>query len=127
MMAEDAKEQDEHIPGFVTVWKAEDAGEPQEITCPRCDKVFGTVGEKTTTELLCRQCQTMYRVVGNPDGEPTVEQMGRKIIVAEGDGRLGDALRGKRPTEWKFTTGDYVFQIMLVILLFVALMISMSQ
>ena len=120
-MADDTTHPDEHVPGFVTVWKAKDGGPRQEVICPRCDKAFGSVGENDETELLCRQCQTVYRVRGNAGGAPTLEAAGRRILVEEGDGRLGDALRGKRPKDWNFSTGDYVFHIILLIALFVAL------
>lgn len=117
----------EQVPGFVTVWRAEDAGLAQEVTCPRCDTVFGSVGERSETELLCRKCQTVYRVRGTAGGTPTVEALGRRILVDEGDGRLGDALRGRRPKDWTFSTGDYVLHVILIIALFVALAISMAH
>ena len=113
------------LPGFVTVWHSKDEGPQQDVTCPKCNKVFGTVGEKGEMELFCKQCQTVYFVKGNPDGEPAIEQKGRRIVI-EGSSRLADALHGKRPEGWEFSTGDYIFQIFLLILLFVALAFTLG-
>lgn len=118
---------DECVPGFRTVWTAKDGGPRQDVTCPRCDEVFGTVGEAETKELLCRDCQTIYLVNGNPRGEPTAESLRRTIVVeTTGDSRLGDALRGIRPACFGLTAGDMVFNAVLIILLFVAIAIAMG-
>lgn len=117
----------EHVPGFVTVWHAQDEGPPQDAVCPTCEIVIGSVGERGKTELLCRKCQTMFRVEGRPGGTPNMTAAGRRTLVGEGDGRLGDALRGKRPAAWHYGTGDYVFQVILIILLFAAILLSMNQ
>lgn len=115
----------QHVPGFVTVWEAQDLGPEQDVTCPRCQKVFGTVAERYEKELLCRDCQTVYKVKGCPEGTPSAESLRRQIII-EGDSSLADALHGKRPKGWTYTTGDYVFQVLLLILLFVALALSIK-
>jgi len=117
----------EHVPGFVTVWHAQDEGPLQDVVCPTCDKVIGSVGERGKSEILCRQCQTMFRVEGRPGGAPSMKSAGRRTIVGEGDGRLGAALHGKRPAAWHYSAGDYVFQVILIVLLFAAILISMNQ
>ena len=119
--------EDETVPGFRTVWAAKDAGPQQDVTCPRCDKVFGTVGEVEDKELLCRDCQTIYLVKGNPEGQPTAESL-RRTVVVEGmsDSRLGDALRGIRPDAFKLTKGDIIANIIIMILLFIAIAIAMT-
>ncbi len=117
----------EYVPGFKTVWKAGDAGPQQEVTCPRCGVVFGSVGEVEQKELLCKGCQTIYGVKGNRGGQASAEPL-RRTIVVEGmsDSRLGDALRGKRPECFGLTTGDIVVNAIIIVLLFIAIAIAIQ-
>jgi len=117
----------DHVPGFKTVWTAKDAGPQQDVACPNCDKVFGSVGLSEQKELLCRGCQTIFLVKGSEEGEATAEALRRTIVIeTESDCRLGDALRGKRPDFVKLTKTDIVFNLIIIIALFIAIAIAMQ-
>ena len=123
----DSLHSNEHVPGFKTVWKAEAAGPRQQAVCPRCNVEIGSVGQKEKVELLCRQCMTIYQGEGQGEDPPKLTPA-RKTIVVEGlgDSRLGDALRGKRPACFKFTTGDAIANIIIIILLFIAIALAIQ-
>lgn len=108
-----------HSPGYETVWQAPDAGEQQAVVCPSCRVEIGTVGEKEERQLFCTHCQTVYRVRGSLDGPPEVERLYRRVVV-EGEGTIGQALRGGQPDvppRWAGAAAQAALWLLLLLLL----------
>ncbi len=126
-MTDSSLHPNEHVPGFKTVWKAGDSGPRRAVTCPRCHKEMGSIGAGERVELLCRECLTIFLVEDQPDAPPKFTPLRKTIVVEDlGDSRLGDALRGKRPACFKFTTGDAIANIIIIILLFIAIALAIQ-
>ena len=124
MMDGDRGPTEDNTPGFHATYEAPDVGPEHAVICPRCHAVVGAIGEREEREVFCAHCQTVYRVAGREAAPPQIERLRQRVVI-DGEGHLGQALRGEHPDvpPW---WGSAPAQAFLWLILFLALLIALS-